>query len=60
MIREWRADLIRAGVSVSVSAKAYQFLRAVLMTAVDDDKILSRNPAGSRAPEMSTLVNDRC
>jgi hypothetical protein len=29
MIREWRADLIRAGVSVSVSAKAYRFLRAV-------------------------------
>jgi integrase len=48
MIREWRADLIRAGVSVSVSAKAYRFLRAVLMTAVEDDKILSRNPCRIR------------
>ena len=49
MIREWRATLLREGVSVSyVSAKAYRFLRAVMMTAVEDDKILSRNPCRVR------------
>ena len=44
MIREWRATLLVQGVSVSTAAKAYRFLRAVLMTAVDEDKILPHNP----------------
>ena len=34
LIREWRATLLRTGVSVSVAAKAYRLLRAILMTAV--------------------------
>jgi integrase len=42
-IRAWRAELLAAGVSVSVSAKAYRLLRAVLHTAVDDD-VIRRNP----------------
>jgi hypothetical protein len=42
-IRAWRAALLSAGVSVSVSAKAYRLLRAVLHTAVDDD-VIRRNP----------------
>jgi integrase len=42
-IRAWRADLLAAGVSVTVSAKAYRLLRAVLHTAVDDD-VIRRNP----------------
>jgi len=48
MIREWRATLLGNGVSVSVAAKAYRLLRAVLMTAAEDDKILPRNPCRIR------------
>ena len=33
MVREWRANLLAAGVSESMAAKAYRLLRAVLMTA---------------------------
>ena len=55
MIRDWRARLLDQGVSVSETAKAYRFLRAVLMTAADD-RIISRNPcrvrgAGEEKPE---------
>ena len=62
MIREWRATLLAQGVSVSTAAKAYRFLRAVLMTAVDEDKILPHNPCRIRgagdeqAPERPVLT----
>jgi integrase len=62
MIREWRAGLLRSGVSVSMAAKAYRLLRSVLATAVEEDKILARNPcrvrgAGTeRAPERPVLT----
>ncbi|WP_440070456.1 tyrosine-type recombinase/integrase [Streptosporangium sp. OZ121] len=48
MVRQWRADLLGNGVSVSVAAKAYRLLRAVLMTAVEEDHIISRNPCRIR------------
>jgi integrase len=48
MIRQWRARLLGNGVSVSMVAKAYRLLRAVLMTAVEEDKILPRNPCRIR------------
>ncbi|WP_326819690.1 tyrosine-type recombinase/integrase [Streptosporangium sp. NBC_01756] len=48
MVRQWRADLLGSGVSVSVAAKAYRLLRAVLMTAVEEDHIISRNPCRIR------------
>jgi len=48
MIRQWRSELLSSGVSVSVAAKAYRLLRAVLTTAVDEDKILGRNPCRVR------------
>jgi integrase len=48
MVREWRATLLNGGVSVSVTAKAYRLLRAIMMTAVDEDKILPRNPCQIR------------
>ena len=51
MIREWRADLLDNGVSVSVAAKAYRLLRAVLITAVDEDKILPQNPCRIRGAD---------
>jgi integrase len=47
-VREWRAQLIASGVSVSMAAKAYRLLRAILTTAVEDDKILARNPCRIR------------
>ncbi len=56
MIREWRATLLANGVSVSVAAKAYRLLRGIMMTAVEEDKILPQNPcrirgAGDEHPE---------
>ncbi|XVV03695.1 tyrosine-type recombinase/integrase [Actinosynnema sp. CA-248983] len=56
MIRKWRADLLAGGVSETMAAKAYRLLRAVLMTATNEDKILSRNPcqvagAGGESPD---------
>ncbi|MFI6741993.1 hypothetical protein ACIBI9_54585 [Nonomuraea sp. NPDC050451] len=48
MIRQWRADLLGKGVSVSMAAKAYRLRRAVLMTAAEDDRIISRNPCRIR------------
>jgi len=55
LVREWRATLLASGVGKSEVAKAYRFLRAVLMTAVDD-QIIPRNPcrirgAGEEKPE---------
>jgi integrase len=44
LVREWRAKLLSEGVSSSTTAKAYRLLRAVLMTAVNEDRILARNP----------------
>jgi integrase len=62
LVREWRATLLASGVSSTVAAKAYRLLRAVLMTAVEEDKIIARNPcrirgAGSEhAPERPVLT----
>src|SRR6266487_3300178 len=55
LVRQWRADLLSHGVSATMAAKAYRLLRAVLATAVEDDRILPRNPcrirgAGSEHP----------
>ncbi|MGX1883905.1 tyrosine-type recombinase/integrase [Streptomyces sp. NPDC055287] len=42
-IRRWRADLLGAGVGEPTVAKAYQILRAIMNTAVDDG-LIQRNP----------------
>lgn len=42
-VRAWRAELLRAGRSDGVVAKAYRLLRAAMNIAVDDGRI-SRNP----------------
>jgi len=44
MIRSWRARLLADGVSSTMTAKAYRLLRAILTTAVDEDKLLPSNP----------------
>ncbi|MFJ4102483.1 tyrosine-type recombinase/integrase [Amycolatopsis japonica] len=51
IIRQWRADRLTVGVSESVTAKAYRLLRAILNTAVDEDKILPRNPCRVRGAD---------
>ncbi|MFF4198238.1 tyrosine-type recombinase/integrase [Nonomuraea sp. NPDC001831] len=51
LIRSWRAGLIDKGVSVSTTAKAYRLLRAVLMTAVEEDKLIARNPCRIRGAD---------
>ncbi|GII63394.1 hypothetical protein Skr01_34790 [Sphaerisporangium krabiense] len=42
-MRRWRKSLLDAGVSAVTVAKAYRLLKAVLTTAVDDQRI-RRNP----------------
>jgi hypothetical protein len=62
VVRQWRAELLSGGVSATMAAKSYRLLRAVLTTAVEDDKLLPRNPcrikgAGSeRAAERPVLT----
>jgi integrase len=51
LIREWRAALLQAGVSESITAKSYRLLRAILNTAVDEDKIIPRNPCRVRGAD---------
>lgn len=51
MVREWRSDLLAAGVSQSVAAKSYRLLRAILNTAVQEDGIISRNPCRVRGAD---------
>ncbi len=51
VIRQWRADRLAVGVSESVTAKSYRLLRAILNTAVDEDKILPRNPCRVRGAD---------
>jgi hypothetical protein len=61
LVREWRAEMLSKGRSVSAAAKAYRLLRAVLMTATNEDHILPRNPcriagAGTEKPEERPVV----
>jgi len=62
MIRSWRAKLLAEGVSPTMTAKAYRLLRAILTTAVDEDKLLPSNPCrvkgagGEHAPERPVLT----
>jgi integrase len=51
MIREWRASLLAAGVSQSMTAKAYRLLRAIMNTAVQEDGLIPRNPCRVRGAD---------
>ncbi|GAA1261995.1 tyrosine-type recombinase/integrase [Oryzihumus leptocrescens] len=44
LIREWRSNLLAQGVSEGSVAKAYRLLRAILTTAVDEDRLIAANP----------------
>ncbi|MPY79186.1 MAG: tyrosine-type recombinase/integrase, partial [Actinophytocola sp.] len=54
MVRQWRAHLLASGVSESVTAKAYRLLRAVLSTAVDEDKLITKNPCRVKGADRET------
>jgi integrase len=47
VVRRWHHDLTEAGVSATMTEKAYRVLRAILTTAVDDG-VLTRNPCRIR------------
>jgi integrase len=51
VIREWRSRLLNDGVSNTMTAKAYRLIRAILNTAVDEDKILTSNPCRIRGAD---------
>jgi hypothetical protein len=51
LIREWRSRLLDEGASATVAAKAYRLLRAVLMTAVNEDRLIPRNPCQVRGAD---------
>ena len=51
MVRAWRTALLESGVSATMTAKAYRLLRAVLMTAAEDDEIIARNPCRIRGAD---------
>jgi integrase len=51
LVREWRAKLVAEGVSPTMAAKAYRLLRSVLMTAVNEDRIIPRNPCQVRGAD---------
>jgi integrase len=51
-VRQWRSDLLtKRGVSETSAAKAYRLLRAVLNTAVEEDKLLTANPCRIRGAD---------
>lgn len=53
-LREWRATLLQQGVAQTIVAKSYRLLRAVLATAVEDDRLLVRNPCRIRGADRET------
>ena len=59
LIRQWRAKRLESGVSATVTAKAYRLLRASMNTAVNEDKILPRNPCIVRGADRENPTNVR-
>ena len=62
MVRTWRARLLESGVSQSMVAKAYRLLRGILMTAVEQDELIRRNPcrivgAGTESPHERPVLS---
>jgi integrase len=51
LVREWRAKLLADGVSQTMAAKSYRLLRAVFMTATNEDRIIPRNPCQVRGAD---------
>lgn len=51
LVRRWRTDLLESGVSISMAAKCYRLLRAVLNTAAGEDQIIRVNPCRVRGAD---------
>jgi integrase len=51
LVRRWRAGLLEAGMSQSIAAKSYRLLRAILNTAVTEDRIIRDNPCRVRGAD---------
>jgi hypothetical protein len=47
-VRSWRSDLLRRGRSETTAAKSYRLLRAILNTAVKDDRLIRENSCRMR------------
>src|SRR4051812_30313831 len=54
VVRQWRTGLLDQGVSTSITAKSYRLLRAVMNTAVEEDRILPRNPCRVRGADQES------
>lgn len=48
VVRRWRADLLQDGRSEWTAAKSYRLLRAILNTAVREDRVIRFNPCTMR------------
>ncbi|HSV65616.1 MAG TPA: tyrosine-type recombinase/integrase [Mycobacteriales bacterium] len=44
VVRRWRSHLLASGTSATTAAKAYRLLRAIMNTAVREDRIVRDNP----------------
>ena len=51
IVREWRATLIAGSFSQTMAAKAYRLLRAILMTAAVEDRLITHNPCQIRGAD---------
>ena len=47
-VRSWRTDLLGEGRSESTAAKSYRLLRAILNTALKEDRLIRENPCRMR------------
>ncbi|GAB3912881.1 tyrosine recombinase XerC [Kibdelosporangium lantanae] len=54
VVRQWRTGLLDQGISTSITAKSYRLLRAVMNTAVEEDRILPRNPCRVRGADQES------
>lgn len=48
VVRRWRSELLRDGRSEWTAAKSYRLLRAILNTAVREDRVIRQNPCTMR------------
>ncbi|HEX8935755.1 MAG TPA: N-terminal phage integrase SAM-like domain-containing protein [Pseudonocardiaceae bacterium] len=61
VVREWRTTLLSTGLSQTMTAKAYRLLRAILMTAAAEDRLITRNPCQLRGARTRSIPkNARC
>ena len=55
-VRSWRQQLLNEGRSVTVAAKSYRLLRAVLNTALKEDQLIAQNPCRIPGYDKETIT----